>query len=378
MPDFPKAKPTVLIVDDTPENLRLLEEMLHGNGFRVAAFPSGRMALEAMKKVAPDIALLDIMMPDMDGYEVLARMKKDPATRDVPVIFISALGSAADKVKAFSAGGLDYVTKPFQREEVLARVHTHLSLRDLRLELDLRNRDLERQVAARTRELADANARLSEMVRVKSEFLSMISHEIRTPANGLLAVGELLCADGDAELRELFETSSRRLQALMDDASALSGTDPVPEKNMARSPLSPIFLSLEKEFPGVRFSSCDPVGRVKDFALADADLLLRALRTCVALARCFSPSAPTFHVADRGRLSVCESNLDALHLRPEQASTFFDLESKTRCASRAESLGLAPVVAEKILRSIGGFLTLESQVGAGGKIGFGFPVENAR
>ncbi len=124
------------MVDDTPENLRLLTDSLEKAGYLVRPAPSGKMALSAARLYLPDLVLLDIRMPEMDGYEVCQALKADEALREVPVIFISALDDTLDKVKAFGMGGVDYVTKPFQFEEVLARVETHLTLRRLQRERD--------------------------------------------------------------------------------------------------------------------------------------------------------------------------------------------------------------------------------------------------
>lgn len=126
---------TIMVVDDTPANLKLLQEMLHGKGYRVMQFPRGAMALKAAAKNPPDLILLDILMPQMDGFEVCRQLKADKKLKDIPVLFISALDSTDDKVKAFSVGGLDYVTKPFQEEEVLARIKTHLELQRQRQEI---------------------------------------------------------------------------------------------------------------------------------------------------------------------------------------------------------------------------------------------------
>jgi len=120
---------SIMIVDDTPANLRLLQEILQEKGHRVVVFPRGALALKAAARKPPDLILLDIQMPDMDGYEVCRRFKADPGLRDVPVLFLSALSETMDKVRAFELGGVDYVTKPFQPEEIQARVNTHLRLR---------------------------------------------------------------------------------------------------------------------------------------------------------------------------------------------------------------------------------------------------------
>jgi sigma-B regulation protein RsbU (phosphoserine phosphatase) len=137
----------ILIVDDTPASLRLLAQMLARQGYQVRPAPDGALALAAAQADPPDLILLDIRMPAMDGYQVCAQLKADPSTRDIPVIFISALDEIQDKVRAFGAGGVDYVTKPFQLEEVLARVQAHLSLRRLQRALQEANRRMEQELA---------------------------------------------------------------------------------------------------------------------------------------------------------------------------------------------------------------------------------------
>jgi sigma-B regulation protein RsbU (phosphoserine phosphatase) len=137
----------ILIVDDTPANLRLLSQMLTQRGHRVRAVTSGPRALASIQMSLPNLILLDIKMPEMNGYEVCERLKADDQTRDVPVIFISALDELQDKVRAFAMGGVDYITKPFQVEEVVARVETHLTLRRLQEQLESANQRMARELA---------------------------------------------------------------------------------------------------------------------------------------------------------------------------------------------------------------------------------------
>jgi DNA-binding response OmpR family regulator len=153
-----KNEVNIMIVDDTPDNLRLLSQMLKQNEYKVHAVSSGEQALIAAEIAPPDLVLLDIMMPGMDGYTLCERLKAKPKTAKVPVIFISALNEPLDKVKAFTAGGVDYLTKPFQLEEVLARVGVHLTLRHLHMQLEEANA----QLAAQNQELQRRNIELQE------------------------------------------------------------------------------------------------------------------------------------------------------------------------------------------------------------------------
>ncbi len=150
----------ILIVDDKPPNLRILSTMLAKAGYKVRAVTSGNMAITAAKTMPPDIILLDIKMPDMDGYEVCQQLKQFPETAEIPVIFLSALQDAEDKVKAFEAGGVDYVIKPFQFEEIRARVSLHLAFRKTRDQLRQLNQELEKRVEERTTALLETQGEL--------------------------------------------------------------------------------------------------------------------------------------------------------------------------------------------------------------------------
>ena len=127
MSDRQLGKKKILVVDDLEDNLYLLSALLAAKGYEVEAINSGKLAIEAIETASPDIILLDVWMPEMDGYEVCKVLKANPLTKDIPIIFISALNKATDKTQAFDAGGDDYITKPFQIEEVVARVEHQLS-----------------------------------------------------------------------------------------------------------------------------------------------------------------------------------------------------------------------------------------------------------
>ena len=149
-------RPDILVVDDTPANLDLLMAMLQGRGYRVRVATGGERALVVARNSPPDLVMLDVRMPDLDGYEVCRRLKDDPVTRSIPVIFVSAQDAVLDKVRAFQVGAADYVTKPFQFQEVLARLEHQLALRLLQREMERKNEELER----RNRELTEWRQRL--------------------------------------------------------------------------------------------------------------------------------------------------------------------------------------------------------------------------
>ncbi|MCB0166244.1 MAG: response regulator [Anaerolineae bacterium] len=151
---------TILIIDDEQDNLRLLVNILKNQSYAVRPIRNAYQGLMIAQQEAPDLILLDIKMPEVDGYEVCRRLKADEQTRDIPIIFLSALDDVGDKLQAFQVGGVDYVSKPFQEIELLARIETHLTMRHLQQALQTANETLEDKVRLRTAELAEANRKL--------------------------------------------------------------------------------------------------------------------------------------------------------------------------------------------------------------------------
>ncbi len=360
----------IMVVDDQPANLRLLEDMLRGRGYRVLSFPRGRHALAAAAQNPPDLILLDINMPEMDGYEVCNRLKTDAALRQVPVIFLSALNDVNDKLKAFQAGAVDYITKPFQFEEVQARVDAHSELYRLQKELRRHNDRLEELVGERTSELAQANARLRILDKAKTDFLSLISHELRTPIGGILGIGELLLQEsgGGAELRDMFEQSRRRILTMIEDAAVLS------EIELGQAPFAfgrvALAMVLEKataQAAAFAQSRQVEIERPHDGAACVygvEDLLVKALRSLVETAARFGePGSAVRLGCAPGQGNRVEIAIESRgRTIPESViPRFFDVLSIGEAVTPDGDFGLGPAVAHRILSLFEGTVAVQNR-----------------
>jgi two-component system, sensor histidine kinase and response regulator len=358
------AQDDIMIVDDTPANLKLLEDMLLQEGHQVRSFPRGRLALAAALKNPPDLILLDVMMPEMNGYETCDQLKSFAGLEDVPVIFLSALSETEDKVKAFRSGGVDYISKPFQIEEVHARVKTHLKLHELQQTLKLHNEHLEETVAVRTRELVEANRRLGILDRSKDDFLNLISHEFRTPLNGLLGVGDIILGDmpptpENTELQGLFQRSRRRILALLDDALTLAQID-VNAEQFRTAPVS-LHVALTRaiartaEFAGSRNVTLAPFRQSLSVVLGSEDLLVRALEALLETAVKFTEAGRTVRLSSDATTVSSRVIVESEgRIIPDSAlPKFFNLLSIGEAIVPGGDLGLAPPMAHRILSLFG-------------------------
>lgn len=363
---------SIMIVDDTPDNLKLLEEMLRGRGYYVRAFPRGRLALAAAANEPPDLIMLDINMPEMTGYETCERLKTDSRLSSIPVIFISALNETLDKVKAFQCGGVDYVTKPFQFEEVQARVATHLRLRQLQVELEMHNAQLEETVRLRTRELAEANGRLAILDKTKSDFLTLISHELRTPLNGLFGLTDLVFMGCEAnpeitEFKAPFEESKQRLLTILDDALLLCQIE-VEGTSFALRPVS-LDLVLKAattkagEFAVSRKVSLEIAPNCAGVVSGHEGLLIKAFQTLLETAVKFSKSGGTVRLFDNPTPTGVGLAIEATgRVIPLQAlPRFFDVLAIGGTITPGGDLGLGPPVADRIISLFGGSVTVANR-----------------
>ena len=370
MPPTDSLPSDIMIVDDTPGSLRLLGDILSEGGYHVRGFPRGRDALRAAAQAPPDLIMLDITMPDLDGYQVCERLKADPRLSPIPVVFISALDDPLDKVKAFSCGGVDYVVKPFHGAEVLARVETHLKLRRLQLELEQHNAHLEELVQVRTRELAEAKGRLAILDKAKSDFLMLISHELRTPLTGLFGVTDLVFMDcvsipAVARFRAPYVESRQRLLKMLDDALLLSQIE-VEGADYAPQPVSVDYILADamaraSEFAKARGVRLGDPPSFASFVFGKEELLTRALQSLIETAAIFCLEGVTVQFS--GNRTTAETRLDITaagrKIPAGERARFFEVFSVRQPVGPGGDLGLGPAMAGRILALFGGSVTVE-------------------
>ncbi|MBN1261502.1 MAG: hybrid sensor histidine kinase/response regulator [Anaerolineae bacterium] len=381
--DYPDApKPTILIVDDTPDNIRLLSQMLLARGYKIRAMTSGARALESARIAPPDLILLDVRMPEMDGYRVCTRLQNMPETREVPVIFISALDDIKDKVRAFSVGGVDYITKPFQVAEVLARVETHLSIQNLHRQLETANRALIERVAA----LDHANAALEARNEELNAFAHTVAHDLKAPLNLLVGYGDFLVETPDVspdDRRRYLQTitqSSRKMANIIDELLLLASV-----RNQGEVQKAPLDMGLIVAETLERLDYM-LAARQASIALPDAwpialghgpwveEVWMNYISNAVKYGG--EPPVITLGVSrigDNPDMAYFWVQDNGPGLSPEeQARLFTPFERLYKLRVEGHGLGLS--IAHRIIQRLGGNVGVDSTVGQGSRFWFTLPL----
>ena len=366
--------PNVIVVDDTPANLQLLTGMLKERGYRVRPVPSGKLALQAAKNDPPDLILLDIMMPEMDGYEVCERLKADDKLKEISVIFISALNETMDKVRAFGVGGVDYVTKPFQFEEVNARVSAHLELHRQR------------------RKLKENYEQLRRLEELRDNLVHMVVHDLRNPLTGISGFLDLALALEKETLTEdgleYLQTAKQSTTAVIDMVNAVLDVSKIEAGEMKlhlvecdlvriASDLMSGMQSLKEAREMILDAPAAPVTVV-----ADKDLILRVIQNLLGNALKFTPSDGWIRLGiepDENR--VCVRVRDngpgiPMEYRERIFEKFGQVEARANRQKFSTGLGLT--FCKLAVEAHGGSIGVESEVGEGSTFWFALPKDGPR
>lgn len=366
-----RAKPsTIMIVDDEPKNLDVLDVMLRHANYEVAAFPRGDLALSAAPQVMPDLVILDIRMPGMDGYEVCRRFKRDERLKDIPVIFLSALSDTRDKVLAFEAGAVDYIPKPLSEPEVLARARTHLTLRQHKLHL-------EELIKQRTHDLETAHRRLRIWDEAKTHWIQMVAHELRTPLTGVFCIANVLFKDNPSEtedMREMradYDQSCKRIVKLIDDAITLATIDVASDAfeitpvRIVDAIISSVSIARSKA-PDITFvPHCEQVQAW--MTLASPDMLKRAITDLLITAACCTPSGGqvTVTVSQSSDCVVIDIATQGKALPPDDLATFFEIGGQRTLHKGGADFGLGPALALRCLQLFDGTVSVRNGTSEG-------------
>jgi len=360
------GKPYILLVDDTEANLRVLGPLLRSEGWAVAAATRGEQALKIIAQRRPDLVLLDVMMPEMDGFEVCRRLRADPGLRDLPVLFITALTEEEDIVRGFREGGHDYIAKPFRQAELVARVRTHLALQQTM-------RKAEKQAA----DLAQLNAD-------KDRFFSIIAHDLRSPLAGLLGLSETLAANlpsftpGEiGEATEEMAKCSRNLYQLLENllewSQLQTGRMECRPENVE---LTAVLKELAELFgPAVQQKNLKLKFELQPVtAWVDQRMVHTIVRNLISNAIKFTPSGGmiTLRCGLRDGLAMAEFCDTGLGIAPSELAYLFGsaVRPSSQSASRPgtageRGTGLGLVLCQELLESAGGTITAVSTPGQG-------------
>jgi signal transduction histidine kinase len=364
----------ILIVDDIPTNLEVLMEFLESSGYRVRVATEGESALEQIEYAPPDIILLDVMMPGMDGFETCQRLKENPVTRDIPVIFMTALSDTVDKVRGFELGAADYVTKPLHKEEVVARVNAHLVLHRQKQEIErLRQQD---------------RLYYEKLSQIKDDILSTASHDLKNPLAGIMATVYLLgqhLPQEDKKGRQYLENlqyDANRMYDLITNLLDLARL----ETGMAleRQPVS-LRKLLEKNISDVA-----PAARRKNIRLkvddlpdetvtvnCDADRFSQVLQNLLSNAIKYTPEGGEVEVnAEVGRGEVWVKVADTGIGIPEEDlprlfDKFYRVNTRQHMAVPGTGLGLS--IVKEIIEQHGGRIWVDSELEVGSTFAVALP-----
>ncbi len=371
-----KDKSLVLIVDDNPLNLQILGNLLKDNGYKPALAQNGVAALDFVQKKQPDLILLDILMPEMDGIETCKRLKARETIKDIPVIFITALTKTPEKVKAFEVGGVDYITKPFQSEEVLARVEAHLTVRKLQQELQEQNEVLEKYMSL----LANQNEQLEELNASKDKFFSIIAHDLRGPLSSLRQLTQLIAENLERyrqnTLKDVIDQQCKEtenifnlMQNLLTWARLQQGAvkhhpEPIGIKMIVERSVALLTPNAEQK----RITLKNAL-QAEVFVYADINMLDTVVRNLVSNALKFTHPGGSVSVSAKQKEDTVEVSVSdsGIGMSEEDLPKLFRIGTKYKCLGTAheQGTGLGLILCKEFIEKHGGRIWVESEVDKG-------------
>jgi two-component system sensor histidine kinase/response regulator len=371
----PNLDSCVLVVDDNPTNLSVLVNLLRDVGMRVLVATDGESAIDQITYVKPDLILLDVMMPGIDGFETCQQLKKDPDTAKIPIIFMTALSETVDKVRGLSIGAVDYITKPFEHEEVLVRIRTHLTLAKQRATIESQNQDLQAEICDRKR--------AEEALTI---FLHAVSHDLRNPVTGLLMVLNNLTQTSNYEdhivlpkdtLERMRQSAERQLTLInslleshVNDVHGLViHQQPTAIRDIIQSAIDDMQPLLDKEETTTHVQVPDDL----PLAFVDSTHICRVFQNLIANAIKHNPPQLTLTIStqlNNNSMLLCAVTDDGIGMTTEQSADLFELyshgKSHNKLNRRSLSLGLGLYICRQIVQAHGGQIgvTSESQIGS--------------
>lgn len=366
--------PDILIVDDVPANLKVLGDILKGEGYRVRPVPNGTMALQVAEKEKPDLIFLDIMMPDIDGFEVCRRLKENKKLRDIPVIFISALNDTKDIVKALKCGGVDFISKPFHAEEVAARVNTHLKL------------------YLQSIQLREQSKELQELNATKDKFFSIIAHDLRGPLGGFMGLSEMMADESlsftDDQKKDMIKALSRSsrnifnlLENLLEWSQMQHGKTAFKPKETSLAKIVNEGIKILAESTRNKGISINTIIPDDQLVYADTNMIQSVIRNLVSNAIKFSPKGGIISISaslTENQTSVISVSDSGIGMSAEMVANLFKLNvNSSRPGTDGEhSTGLGLLLCKEFVERHGGELWVESEEGKGSLFCFTVPGNN--
>lgn len=373
------VKASVLVVDDKPDNLRLLSTILTDRGYEVRQALSGRMALTAARTRLPDLILLDVKMPDLNGYQVCEQLKADERTCHIPVIFLSALDRSPDKIKGFNAGGVDYITKPFQESEVVVRVEHHLEIARLQARLERQNAQLQQEIRDRIateRELLRSNEDLEQFARA-------VSHDLQQPLQSILGFSKILSLqDSQLSEAEVHNALSRivqageRMQQLIQDLLAYAQVDVSRTLEVVNCDLvvAEAIDNLQAAISqtGARIV-VSRLPTVKGKSIQLIQVFQNTIGNALKFTRPDVPPEIDISVELREGEWVFRVRDNGIGINPQHYDLLFQLFQRLHSSDRYPGTGIGLATCKKIVESHGGRIWLESKLGMGTTFFFSLP-----